>query len=334
MSKTRREPRAALDDAIAQFDRDLRRLLVAVASAELERLRTVPLVLPGARPSLPRAGAAISPRSRSPRTAVAPAAPAAPSSARAKRAATVTLAARAATRAMTAAPAAAADPRAPASAAPAAAAIARRTAAGPSKPAVPTVEPPTAEPVPEDPALATAEPEPAAVAVASGVKVEPTGAGPHAESSSSHEELPRGEREGARAEGAQRRHQRHQRQERARIRRAAAGMRAGSAAVTGARAEPTTVAVHEEIPGTNGTHAMGRRMRHGTVKWFSEVKGYGFIKADDGTDAFVHHSSISSEGFRTLSEGQPVSYEEVESPKGLLAVNVVPKVLGTEAARR
>jgi CspA family cold shock protein len=75
-------------------------------------------------------------------------------------------------------------------------------------------------------------------------------------------------------------------------------------------------------------------MQRGTVKWFSEAKGYGFIKADDGTDAFVHRSSISSEGFRTLSVGQAVSYEEVESPKGLLAVNVVPMVQGTEAARR
>ncbi|MBC7977318.1 MAG: cold shock domain-containing protein [Myxococcales bacterium] len=70
-------------------------------------------------------------------------------------------------------------------------------------------------------------------------------------------------------------------------------------------------------------------MQHGTVKWFSEAKGYGFIKADDGADAFVHHSAISGDGFRTLSEGQSVSYEEVEGPKGLLAVNVVPTVRGT-----
>jgi cold shock protein len=69
---------------------------------------------------------------------------------------------------------------------------------------------------------------------------------------------------------------------------------------------------------------MGRRVQRGTVKWFSEANGYGVIEADGGADAFVHHSAIPGEGFRTLSEGQAVSYEEVEGPKGLLAVNVVP----------
>ncbi len=73
---------------------------------------------------------------------------------------------------------------------------------------------------------------------------------------------------------------------------------------------------------------MGRRPQRGTVKWFSDAKGYGFIKADDGTDAFVHHSAISGDGYRSLSEGQTVSYEEVEGPKGLLAVNVVPTCVG------
>ncbi len=100
-------------------------------------------------------------------------------------------------------------------------------------------------------------------------------------------------------------------------------MRVESVAVAGARAEPTTPG-HEELPRTDETQAMGRRMQRGTVKWFSDAKGYGFIQADDGTDAFVHYSSISSEGFRTLSEGQTVSYEELPGPKGLLAVNVVP----------
>ena len=75
-------------------------------------------------------------------------------------------------------------------------------------------------------------------------------------------------------------------------------------------------------------------MVRGTVKWFSDTNGYGFITAADGTDAFVHHSAISGEGFRTLSEGQGVSYEEVAGPKGLLAVNVVPTVRGTDGARR
>ena len=120
-------------------------------------------------------------------------------------------------------------------------------------------------------------------------------------------------------------------------------MRARSAAVTGAGAEPTavavraapmTAAVHEELPGTDDTRAVGRRMQRGTVKWFGDANGYGFIKPDDGADAFVHHSSISGEGFRTLSVGQVVSYEEVESAKGLLAVNVVPAVQGAEGPRR
>jgi CspA family cold shock protein len=84
--------------------------------------------------------------------------------------------------------------------------------------------------------------------------------------------------------------------------------------------------MHAELPGTDETHAMGRRIQRGTVKWFNDAKGYGFVQADDGTDAFVHYSSISSEGFRTLSVGQPVSYEELRGPKGLVAVNVVPTV--------
>ena len=90
-----------------------------------------------------------------------------------------------------------------------------------------------------------------------------------------------------------------------------------------------TAAVHEPGRGTDGTRAMGRRVQRGTVKWFSEANGYGVIEAGDGTDAFVHHSAIAGEGFRTLSEGQTVSYEEVEGPKGLLATNVVTTVLGT-----
>ncbi len=106
-----------------------------------------------------------------------------------------------------------------------------------------------------------------------------------------------------------------------------------AAAETAARAEPKTAAVHEDVPGTDGTRAMGRRVQRGTVKWFSEAKGYGFIKADDGMDAFVHHSAISGDGVRILSEGQTVSYEEVEGPRGLLAVNVIPTVRGTEAPR-
>jgi CspA family cold shock protein len=68
-------------------------------------------------------------------------------------------------------------------------------------------------------------------------------------------------------------------------------------------------------------------MATGTVKWFNDAKGYGFIsRADDGKDVFVHYSSISGEGFRTLNQGQTVEYEEQQGPKGLFAARVV-KVL-------
>jgi CspA family cold shock protein len=61
----------------------------------------------------------------------------------------------------------------------------------------------------------------------------------------------------------------------------------------------------------------------GTVKWFNDAKGYGFISRDNGPDVFVHHTAINSEGFRTLNEGDRVSFEVVEGPKGLQARNVV-----------
>lgn len=61
----------------------------------------------------------------------------------------------------------------------------------------------------------------------------------------------------------------------------------------------------------------------GTVKWFNESKGFGFIAAEDGQDVFVHHTSISGSGFKTLSEGQAVTFDVEKTPKGLRAVNVV-----------
>jgi Cold shock proteins len=61
----------------------------------------------------------------------------------------------------------------------------------------------------------------------------------------------------------------------------------------------------------------------GTVKWFNEEKGYGFIVRERGADVFVHHDSVVAEGFRTLSEGDRVSFDVVEGPKGLQAKNVV-----------
>jgi CspA family cold shock protein len=60
----------------------------------------------------------------------------------------------------------------------------------------------------------------------------------------------------------------------------------------------------------------------GTVKWFNDAKGFGFIRQDEGPDVFVHYSQISGDGFRSLEEGQPVSFEVKEGPKGLLAENV------------
>lgn len=61
----------------------------------------------------------------------------------------------------------------------------------------------------------------------------------------------------------------------------------------------------------------------GKVKWFNDTKGYGFICQEDGTDVFVHHSAIQSEGFRTLQEEQLVEFEVIRGTKGLQAQNVV-----------
>jgi CspA family cold shock protein len=64
-------------------------------------------------------------------------------------------------------------------------------------------------------------------------------------------------------------------------------------------------------------------MATGTVKWFSDDKGYGFVTPDEGgKDLFVHHTGIAGEGFRTLAEGSKVSYDEEEGDKGPKAVNV------------
>ncbi|MBW1700595.1 MAG: cold-shock protein [Deltaproteobacteria bacterium] len=64
-------------------------------------------------------------------------------------------------------------------------------------------------------------------------------------------------------------------------------------------------------------------MAEGTVKWFSEKKGFGFIEQEDGNDLFVHHSDIEMEGFKTLSEGDRVSFNIEESDRGPKAKNVV-----------
>jgi CspA family cold shock protein len=64
-------------------------------------------------------------------------------------------------------------------------------------------------------------------------------------------------------------------------------------------------------------------MAKGTVKWFNDSKGFGFITRDDGTDIFVHHSSIQGNGFKSLAEGDSVSFDSENGPKGLKAINVV-----------
>jgi CspA family cold shock protein len=89
-----------------------------------------------------------------------------------------------------------------------------------------------------------------------------------------------------------------------------------------------------EIQGSSNAFASGSSFRRkewrqmsqqqGTVKWFNNAKGYGFIQAETGgEDVFVHHTAIVSEGFRTLNQGEKVSFEMVEGPKGLQARNVL-----------
>jgi CspA family cold shock protein len=64
-------------------------------------------------------------------------------------------------------------------------------------------------------------------------------------------------------------------------------------------------------------------MAEGTVKWFNNSKGFGFIEQDGGEDVFVHHTAIQAEGFKSLDEGSRVTFEVVDGPKGLAARNVV-----------
>ncbi|MBF5042700.1 cold-shock protein [Aggregicoccus sp. 17bor-14] len=65
-------------------------------------------------------------------------------------------------------------------------------------------------------------------------------------------------------------------------------------------------------------------MATGTVKWFNDAKGFGFIAQEGGEDVFCHHTAIQTNGFRTLAEGQRVEFEVAKGPKGLQAQNVRP----------
>jgi CspA family cold shock protein len=63
-------------------------------------------------------------------------------------------------------------------------------------------------------------------------------------------------------------------------------------------------------------------MAQGTIKWFNDAKGYGFIKTEGGEDVFVHYSAIQAQGFKSLAEGERVEFEVTRGPKGLQASNV------------
>jgi CspA family cold shock protein len=75
-------------------------------------------------------------------------------------------------------------------------------------------------------------------------------------------------------------------------------------------------------PVQGGPVVEGGVLAEGTVKWFSNEKGYGFIEREDGDDVFVHFSAISMDGYKSLREGQRVEFEIVEGGKGLQAANV------------
>ena len=64
-------------------------------------------------------------------------------------------------------------------------------------------------------------------------------------------------------------------------------------------------------------------MASGKVKWFNEIKGYGFIVTDDGQEVFAHYANIFGDGFKTLAENEQVEFEITETPKGLQATNIV-----------
>ena len=75
--------------------------------------------------------------------------------------------------------------------------------------------------------------------------------------------------------------------------------------------------------GPQGPHVKEQgKVKEGTVKWFNDSKGFGFIEQDDGPDVFVHHSAINAEGFKSLDEGARVSFDIVDGPKGPAAANV------------
>jgi len=73
---------------------------------------------------------------------------------------------------------------------------------------------------------------------------------------------------------------------------------------------------------SNFSKSKGESMLQGTVKWFNESKGFGFVSGEDGKDYFVHHSNIDGAGFKTLAEGEKVQFEAEQSDKGMRAIKV------------
>ena len=74
-------------------------------------------------------------------------------------------------------------------------------------------------------------------------------------------------------------------------------------------------------------------MNNGTVKWFNADKGFGFITGEDGNDVFAHFSAIQSDGFKTLDEGQAVTFDTEEGPRGLQATNIVKAIMNENGPR-
>jgi CspA family cold shock protein len=86
-------------------------------------------------------------------------------------------------------------------------------------------------------------------------------------------------------------------------------------------AAPVRVTITRNIAKSHGLEKE-RKMANGTVKWFNDSKGFGFLEQENGEDVFCHFSAITGDGFKSLAEGDRVSFDVVKGPKGLQAANV------------